>query len=31
MAQLETEDLGWRFNFTDAQLDSFYTELSRTE
>jgi hypothetical protein len=30
MAQLETEDLGWKFAFTDAQLDSFYSELSET-
>jgi len=29
MARLKTDDLGWRFNFTGAQLDSFYTELSR--
>lgn len=28
MAHLETEDLGWKFAFTDAQVDSFYSELS---
>jgi glyoxylase-like metal-dependent hydrolase (beta-lactamase superfamily II) len=30
MAHLKTEDLGWRFNFTDDQLDRFYAELSQT-
>ncbi len=30
MAQLETDDLGWRFNFTGDQLDRFYTELSQS-
>jgi cyclase len=29
MAQLKTDDLGWRFNFTGDQLDRFYTELSQ--
>jgi cyclase len=28
MAQLETDDLGWRFDFTAEQLDRFYEELS---
>jgi cyclase len=28
MAQLQTEDLGWKLAFTDAQVDSFYRELS---
>jgi glyoxylase-like metal-dependent hydrolase (beta-lactamase superfamily II) len=31
MAQLKTDDLGWRFNFTGDQLDHFYTELSKTK
>ena len=29
MAQLKTDDLGWRFNFTKEQVDGFYSELSR--
>jgi glyoxylase-like metal-dependent hydrolase (beta-lactamase superfamily II) len=29
MAQLETDDLGWRLDFTGDQLDGFYAELSR--
>jgi cyclase len=29
MAQLKTDDLGWRFSFTGSQLDSFYGELSQ--
>ena len=29
MARLNTDDLGWRLNFTGARLDSFYAELSR--
>jgi glyoxylase-like metal-dependent hydrolase (beta-lactamase superfamily II) len=29
MAQLKTDDLGWRLNFTADQLDHFYAELSR--
>jgi cyclase len=29
MAQLQTDDLGWRFHFTEDQLDRFYAELSR--
>lgn len=29
MAQLKTDDLGWRFSFTDEQLDRFYAELSQ--
>jgi hypothetical protein len=28
MAQLETDDLGWRFGFTNDQVDRFYAELS---
>jgi glyoxylase-like metal-dependent hydrolase (beta-lactamase superfamily II) len=28
LAQLKTDDLGWRFSFTDDDLDRFYTELS---
>jgi glyoxylase-like metal-dependent hydrolase (beta-lactamase superfamily II) len=28
MAQLKTDDLGWRFSFTGDQLDRFYDELS---
>ena len=31
MAQLKTDDLGWRFSFTGDQLDRFYAELSRGE
>jgi cyclase len=31
MAQLKTDDLGWRFSFTGGQLDRFYAELSRTK
>lgn len=31
MAELKTGDLGWRFNFTDDQLDRFYAELSQTK
>jgi cyclase len=29
MAQLKTDDLGWRFSFTGDQLDRFYAELSQ--
>jgi cyclase len=29
MTRLETNDLGWRLTFTEAQLDGFYAELSR--
>lgn len=29
MAELKTDDLGWRFNFTGNQLDRFYSELSQ--
>jgi hypothetical protein len=29
MAQLKTDDLGWRFDFTKEQVDGFYAELSR--
>lgn len=31
MAQLKTDDLGWRLSFTGGQLDGFYAELSRTK
>jgi cyclase len=31
MAQLKTDDLGWRFSFTGDQLDRFYAELSQTK
>jgi glyoxylase-like metal-dependent hydrolase (beta-lactamase superfamily II) len=31
MAQLKTDDLGWRLSFTGDQLDMFYAELSRTK
>lgn len=31
MAQLQTDDLGWQITFTEAQLESFYTELSQTK
>lgn len=31
MAQLETDDLGWSFTFTGAQLDCFYAELSQAK
>jgi glyoxylase-like metal-dependent hydrolase (beta-lactamase superfamily II) len=31
MAQLKTDDLGWQFRFTPAELDSFYAELSPTK
>jgi hypothetical protein len=30
MAQLKTDDLGWRFSFTGDALDRFYAELART-
>ena len=30
MAQLKTDDLGWRLTFTGNRLDRFYAELSRT-
>jgi len=30
MSQLKTDDLGWKLNFTPAQIDGFYAELSRT-
>jgi glyoxylase-like metal-dependent hydrolase (beta-lactamase superfamily II) len=29
MAQLKTEDMGWHFSFSGADLDAFYAELSR--
>ena len=28
LAQLDTDDLGWRFSFTANGLDWFYAELS---
>ena len=31
MANLKTDDLGWRFRFTGDRLDRFYAELSRTK
>ena len=31
MAQLKTDDLGWRFSFTGDQLDRFYAELSQAK
>ena len=31
MAQLKTDDLGWRFDFTGDQLDRFHAELSRAK
>jgi cyclase len=31
MAQLKTDDLGWRFGFTADQLDRFFAELSQTK
>jgi len=30
MAELKTNDLGWRFDFTGDRLDRFYDELPRT-
>jgi len=29
MAQIKTDDLGWRFSFSADQLDRFYSELSQ--
>jgi glyoxylase-like metal-dependent hydrolase (beta-lactamase superfamily II) len=31
MAQLKTDDLGWKLNFSPEQVDGFYTELSRSK
>src|SRR5450432_2106098 len=31
MAQLQTDDLGWRLSFTIDPLDRFYAELSQTK
>jgi len=31
MAELRTDDLGWRFDFTPEQLDRFYAELSQAK
>jgi hypothetical protein len=30
MAQLATDDLGWRFSFTSEEIDRFYAELSES-
>lgn len=30
IAQLKTDDLGWKFSFTGEHLDRFYSELSQT-
>jgi len=29
MSQLKTDDLGWKLNFSQEQIDGFYAELSR--
>jgi len=31
MAQLKTDDLGWRLNLTGDRLDMFYDELSKSK
>ena len=31
MAQLKTDDLGWRFSFTGDQPESSHAELSQTK
>jgi glyoxylase-like metal-dependent hydrolase (beta-lactamase superfamily II) len=31
MAQLKTDDLGWKLNFSAEQVDSFFAELSRSK
>ena len=31
MAQLKTDDLGWRFSFTGDRLDHFYADLSQAK
>jgi hypothetical protein len=31
MAQLKTDDLGWRLSFTGDRLDHLYAELSRVK
>ena len=31
IAQLKTDDLGWRINFDNDRLDGFYTELTQTQ
>jgi hypothetical protein len=28
MAELQTDDLGWQFNFTGSPLEAFYRELA---
>jgi hypothetical protein len=28
MAELKTDDLGWKLNFSAEQVDGFYAELS---
>jgi glyoxylase-like metal-dependent hydrolase (beta-lactamase superfamily II) len=30
MSQLKTDDLGWKLNFTPAQVEGFYAELSKS-
>jgi hypothetical protein len=30
LAQLNLEDFGWQFDFSPADIDRFYTELSST-
>ena len=31
LAQLDTDDFGWRFNFTGTDLDRFYAELNKSK
>jgi len=31
MAQLKTDDLGWRLDLAEEQLDRFYAELSQVK
>jgi len=31
MAELKTDDLGWKFSFTGSRLDRFYAELSKAK
>ena len=30
MSQLQTDDLGWKLNFTPAEVEGFYAELSKS-
>jgi hypothetical protein len=30
LSQLKTDDLGWKLNFTPAQVEGFYGELSKS-